>query len=249
MRNKLITLSYMFKGDPIKIQKAVKSNLEVHVNTKFISMLEQNNIGVITILDDDYPNQFKELFDPPIVIYYLGNKSLLNTKMFAIIGSRGNSYYSEMACKGLVEELESDVTIVSGLARGIDCLAHENAIKCSKKTIAVLGSGFNNIYPKSNTELAKKIGANHLLISEYPPNIKASKSNFPLRNRIIASLSERIYVIEAREKSGSIITANIGLDLGKDIYCIPGSVFDNSYAGSHKLINDGANLFSFKNGE
>ncbi len=247
MREKLITLSYLYDGDIIKMTEAYKNNIATKINYKYIEDLDNKNISVITIVDDDYPRQLLELYNPPLVLYCLGNKKLLNDKMFAIIGSRKNSVYSKQVCKELVLQLEKDIVIVSGMAMGIDTFAHTFALKYQRNTIAVLGSGFNKIYPEANINLARTIGENHLLISEYPPNVIATKKFFPLRNRIIAALASNLYVIEAAYKSGSLITANIAVELGKNIYCAPGSIFDINYYGSHQLINDGAYLLELRN--
>ncbi len=249
MRNKLITLSYMFDGNIIKMENALKSNINVEINYKFINYLATRGIEVLTIVDEKYPKQFKQLYNPPLVIYCLGRTELLNSKMFAIIGSRKNKKYSEDVCKWLVSTLNNNVTVISGLAIGIDSLAHKYAIKHHLNTIAIIGSGFNKVYPFSNQELADNIANNYLLLSEYPPDVCAEKINFPLRNRLIASLCEKLYVIEAAIKSGSLITANIALELGKEIYCVPGNIFETNYQGSHQLINDGAYLLDIRNEE
>lgn len=246
MRNKLITLSYLFDGDVNKITKAVKCGIEVEINYKFIDSLDKQGVGVITILDDNYPEKLLHLYNPPYVIYYCGNVELLSAQIFAIIGARKNTSYSEKVCLKLVEQIK-DKVIISGLALGIDTCAHRFAIMNNLYTIAVLGSGFNNLYPYTNKDLASEIATNHLLISEYPPHIKASRHNFPMRNRIIAALCEELYVIQAASKSGSLITANLALELGKTIYCAPGSIFEEQYYGSHSLINDGAFLLEFRN--
>lgn len=246
MRDKLITLSYIFDGNVLEMKKAIDANIDIKVNEKFIQQLEKEKITAVTIFDNEYPKQLKELYNPPYVIYCRGFINLLQTKMSAIIGSRKNQSYSEKVCDKLVRNLSSDTTIVSGLAVGIDCLAHSYALKYNKNTIAIIGSGFNQIYPKENKGLSELISKNHLLISEYPPNVRANKINFPLRNRIIAALSDDVYVIEAAMKSGSLITANIALELGKNIYCAPGNIFERNFEGSHQLINDGAYLLDFR---
>lgn len=247
MREKLITLSYIFNGDIVKIKQAIDCNLEVRVNRDFIEELKGKNIEAVTILDENYPKSLLELYNPPYVIYCLGNIKLLKNEKSAIIGSRTNLNYSKNVCEKLVEKLESDIVIVSGLAKGIDSFAHKFAIEHRRSTIAVIGSGFDKIYPACNMELAKEISKNHLLISEYPVGVRAMKHHFPIRNRIIAALSTKVYVIEAAIASGSLITANIALELGRDIYCAPGSVFDVGYEGSHRLINDGAYLLELRN--
>ncbi len=247
MREELITLSYIFNGDVLKIKQAIECNIEVRVNKEFIKKLEEAGITTLTILDENYPKSLLELYNPPYVIYCVGDISLLKKRKSAIIGSRNNTVYSQNVCKRLVRELDYDIVVVSGLAKGIDAFAHQYAMLYNKATIGVIGSGFNMIYPKCNIELSEKIKREHLLISEYPMNVRACKTHFPLRNRIIAALSKEVFVIEAAKKSGSLITANIALDLGRNIYCAPGSMFEKNYEGSHQLINDGAYLLEFRN--
>ncbi len=247
MRNKLITLSYIFNGDVIKMKQALECDLEIRINHSFIKKLEEENIRVVTILDRNYPKCLLELYNPPYVLYCMGNIELLKDDKAAVIGSRNNLSYSEEVCKKLVRNINKHTVIVSGLAKGIDSFAHRYAMLYNKSTIAVIGSGFNQMYPLCNSSLAKEIGENHLLISEYPLDVKAQRKHFPLRNRIIAALSSDVYVIEAAKKSGSLITANIALELGKNIYCAPGSLFEENYEGSHQLINDGAYLLEFRN--
>lgn len=246
MREKLITLSYIFNGDVHKIKQAIECNLDIKVNKQFIKLLSDRNIEVLTILDKDYPKELLELHEPPYVLYCAGDLNLLKKSKYAIVGSRNNNNYSEIICKKLVENLKNDIVIVSGLAKGIDSYAHLFAIRSEKSTIAVIGSGLDKIYPACNIKLADDIMNNHLIITEYPIGVRASKHHFPLRNRIIAALCSNIYVIEAAKKSGSIITANIALDLGRNIYCAPGSIFDENFEGSHQLINDGAYLLDFR---
>lgn len=248
MREKLITLSYIFNGDVIKMKQAIECNLDIKVNQSFIKKLKEENVNAITILDENYPKALLELYNPPYVLYFLGNMELLKNYMVGVIGSRTNMDYSEEVCKKLIERIDDTKIIVSGLAKGIDSFAHRYAMMYNKGTIAVIGSGFDKIYPACNVELAKTISRNHLLISEYPLGVRASKSHFPLRNRIIAALVKDVYVIEAAAKSGSLITANIALELGRNIYCAPGSIFYESYEGSHQLINDGAYLLEFRKG-
>ncbi|MFV0499321.1 MAG: DNA-processing protein DprA [Bacilli bacterium] len=247
MRDKLITLSYIFSGNVKKIKQAIDCNMDVKVCTNFLKELKKRNIKVITILDKEYPKSLLELYDPPFVLYCLGNIGLLNNKISAIIGARRNLSYSKNVCKKLVERLEDNFSIVSGLAVGIDSFAHKYAIENNMSTIAVIGSGFDHIYPKDNLVLAGEISQNHLLISEYPFAVKPLPTHFPLRNRIIAALAKDIYVIEAGVRSGSLITANIGIELGRNIYCAPGSLFNKGYEGSHQLINDGAYLLELRN--
>ncbi len=232
MRDKLIQLSIDYEGDYSQILK--------HLHDRVV-ITYKLNCDVVTILDDDYPFILKQLHNPPLVLFYKGDLKLLSSQIFAIVGSRKHTSYSKTVCQQLIKSLKN-VTIVSGLAYGLDSIAHRAAIINNLKTIAVIGSGFDNIYPSEHVNLAKIIGQNHLLISEYPPHAKAKKHCFVMRNRLIACLCERLYVLQAAQKSGTKITAEIALELGRDIYCVAGSVFDEHYQGNHELINDGAFL-------
>ena len=169
------------------------------------------------------------------------NLSLLDGKCISIIGSRKNTEYGEKITRQIVRELIiNNINIISGLALGIDSIAHEESLNNDGKTIAVLGNGVNEYYPYRNNKLQNKIGNKGLLISEYPPNIKPIRINFPKRNRIIAALCDSLLVIEANKRSGTMITVNEALNLGKDIMCVPNRVDEDS--GCNELIKNGAYL-------
>lgn len=197
---------------------------------------------VITINDRCYPEQLKQIYDAPKKLYVRGNKEILGGFGIAIVGCRDNTKYGELITKNLAYNLaKNGVVIISGLAKGIDSFAHIGAIYAKGKTIAVLGNSINTIYPKENEIIAQKIleygGA---IISEYPVGSKIEKKNFPARNRIISGLSQGVIVVEAKEKSGSLITADFALEQGKDIYAVPGSITSCHSAGTNNLIKDGA---------
>jgi len=198
----------------------------------------------ITIFDKEYPSQLRSIYDPPLVLYAQGDISLLNKrKMIAVIGTRNPSSESQAKIKRFVPPLvKEDWTIVSGLAYGIDSQAHEQTLRENGKTIAVLGSGFQHVYPKRHLSLYRQISKKGLVLSEYPPNIRPQKYHFPERNRIISGLSEAVLVIEATEKSGTLITVDQGLEQGKEIYVVPGSLLYPQTIGCHRLIQQGAKL-------
>lgn len=198
----------------------------------------------MTIFCKQYPNQFKVLPHPPWVIYYLGDIKLLDQEMISIIGSRKCTEYGKNATGKIIEQLSSKV-IVSGFAYGIDQIAHEKAIKFGKPTIAVIGSGLENIYPYNKT-LIKEMIDNNLIITEYPPLVKAKPWHFPMRNRLIASLGEQLLIIEASIKSGSLITVGIALELNKEIYALPGNVFSFQSTGTNLLLEEGANVLTLE---
>lgn len=207
-------------------------------------LLKKYNIEYVTLIDKEYPEILKEIPDPPGVLFYKGDMKLFKTYCLAVVGSRSYSKYGEMVNRKIVDILaKSGITIVSGLALGIDTLAHESALDMGGKTIAVLGNGLDTIYPTTNIRLADKIIQNNgLIITEYPVGIPAFKSNFPLRNRIIAGLSLGTLVIEAAEDSGSLITARASIEYNREVFAVPGSIFNDQSKGPNKLIKMGARL-------
>lgn len=199
---------------------------------------------VITIVDEHYPSMINTIKDKPIVIYAYGDVSLLTRQpTISVIGTRNPSKEARSKIDHILTPLVDDGWIVvSGMAKGIDSFAHELALGRNGKTIAVLGSGFKHIYPRQNTSLFHHISNHGLVISEYPPNIPPKKYHFPERNRIISGLSFGTLVIEATEKSGTLITVGHALDQGREVYAIPGSPLTVQSKGCHQLIQDGAKL-------
>lgn len=196
----------------------------------------------ITINSQEYPQKLKEIYDPPKRLYVLGNKGLLKKKGIAIVGSRKSTLYGQKMAYNISKELsENGIIVISGLALGIDTCAHIGGL--DGKTIAVLGSGIDNIYPKANIELARKIiKKGGCIISEYPLGTKPKRLNFPQRNRIISGLAEGIVVVEANNKSGALITVDYALEQGKEVFAVPGDVIRKQSEGTNKLIQDGATL-------
>ena len=213
---------------------------------KMLARLEKNEINFLYLKEDSYPKLLKEIYDPPLVLYYQGNINFDNNKSLAVIGSRQHSAYGERVVKSLLSHLsKSELIIISGLAYGIDSLAHHEALTNNLTTIAVFGTGLeeNDIYPQKNLKLARTILAQGgALISEFPPGTKALKQNFPLRNRIISGLSRAVLVVEAREKSGSSITIERALHQGREVMAVPGNIFSEFSSGTNKLITEGAQL-------
>ena len=208
--------------------------------------LINNEIGYITINNKDYPKNLLDINDPPYCLFYKGNIKLLKGNLVAVIGARKCSSYGAEVAKRISKEIsENNITVVSGLAAGIDSIAQKNAIDYKGKTIGVLGCGIDIIYPKSNKNLYLEIiNKGGLIISEYLPKTKPLAFNFPMRNRIISGISEKLIVVEAGDKSGSLITVNFALESGKDIMAIPGPVINGNSAGCNKLIRDGAKPFT-----
>lgn len=200
------------------------------------------HIQEIRITDKKYPRKLKEIYNPPKKLFMLGNAEILNNIGIAIIGSRKCSKYGiEMSQKFAYELAKHNINIISGLARGIDTYSHIGCLKANGKTIAVLGSGFNNLYPPENIGLANNIlSKGGVIITEYEPNVKPLPKNFPMRNRIISGLSEVIIVIEATKKSGTSITVDFALEQGKEVYALPGNINQITSNGTNELIKQGA---------
>ncbi len=189
-----------------------------------------------------YPEKLKVIDSSPKELFCIGNLELMKMKSIAIIGSRDYSDYGKRVAKDFAYNLaENDICIISGLARGIDSFAHEACLSAEGKTIAVLGSGLDIIYPKENIGLFNKIILNGgLVISEYPLGTKPQKQHFPARNRIISGLSDGVLVIEAKEKSGTNITVDFALEQGKDVFVVPGNIYSKTSNGTNFLIKEGA---------
>lgn len=240
MRDKLINYSIYFKGDYFKIKQAISKNTFID---KVIDLSE--DIQLITILDKEYPLQLLRLDKPPFVLFCKGDISLLKSRCASVVGSRNNSVAGKEICHLVVRNIFTNYTVVSGLAYGIDSIAHQETLNMNGKTIAVIGSGFNHVYPQSNTPLSEEISNRGLLISEYPPNVKPERKNFPMRNRIIAGLSSILYVCEAAKNSGTKITAEMALEIGNDVCCASGDIYKGSFSGTNELLKDGAKIIEF----
>ena len=218
-----------------------KQNLSVYVD-----YMKKNNIHIITLYDENYPENLKQIYDNPIVLYAKGNLKLLNSNGIAIVGSRNCTEYGKTIATEIAYNIaKTGKCVISGLAKGIDSFAHLGAINAEGDTIGVLGCGLDNIYPSENKELAERIiKSNGLLISEYIVGMKPEKKNFPERNRIISALSRGIVVVEAREKSGALITADFGLEQGKEIFAVPGNIDNSNSKGTNELIKQGAYILT-----
>lgn len=195
----------------------------------------------VTWLSPDYPQELLALPFPPLVIFYKGNLSLLEHSCLAFVGARQATNYSTQVIRKLLPTIiERQFVIVSGLAKGVDRMSHEMAIRSGGLTVGVIGCGLDICYPREVKPLFNEMKKNHLVISEYPQGTPVKKHHFPMRNRIIAGLSKATCVIEAKERSGSLITAQLALDYGKDVFAIPGEILSGQSDGCHRLIQDGA---------
>ncbi len=205
-----------------------------------IDKLERNGGFVITLEDPDYPSYLREIYDPPVVLYGVGQAEALMGPAVSIVGSRKPSAYGRNVAARLAEDLGSrGMVIVSGMARGIDSIAHEGALK-GGRTVAVLGSGLDNIYPKENRTLSRTISERGAVITEFPSGSKPLGFHFPIRNRIISGLSLALIVVEATIKSGSLISARLALDQNRSVLSVPGNITSKLSQGTNWLIKSGA---------
>lgn len=205
--------------------------------------LQKNGIYFVSKEDEQFPEKLRNIYESPFALYYKGKLPGENEKVLGIVGARDcTPYGSEMARFFAGEAAKEGISVISGLARGIDSYAHEGALISGGITYGILGCGIDICYPKENINLYSELQKEGGIISEYSPGVKPIQGNFPMRNRIISGLCDGILVIEAREKSGSLITADMGLEQGKDIYALPGRVNDRLSEGCNNLIKMGAKL-------
>ncbi|EAE8347469.1 DNA-protecting protein DprA [Listeria monocytogenes] len=218
-----------------------RAQILMEIETAEVFFLE--GVTPIWILEDSYPALLREVYEAPPILFCKGNIELLQRQAIAIVGTRQMSEYGRKACVKLASELsEHDLTIISGMAIGIDTTAHKATLNKNGATIAVLGSGVNKIYPKKNEFLAKEIAKEGLLLSEYLPSQEAKRWHFPERNRIISGLAIGTVIIEAAERSGSLITADMALEQNRQVFAVPGNIFIDTWRGTNYLIQEGAKL-------
>jgi len=246
--------------DPARIWEASESELKASglCSQKVVSQLTDRearkmtasvsekikgcDMDVITINDKNYPDMLRYIHDPPLVLYCRGTLEH-DANCIAVVGSRRATWYGlDMAVRLSRELAENGITIVSGMARGVDSKAHKGAIEGGGRTIAVLGCGVDTAYPPENKDLMNEIIKHGAVISEYLPGTKPSPFNFPARNRIISGLSLGVTIIEAGEKSGSLITADFALDQGREVFAVPGNINSANSIGTNRLIRDGAKI-------
>lgn len=218
-------------------QKMINTSNELLSN--YINNLERAKIKCLTYLSTDYPSNLKDIDDFPPILFCNGDLSLLNKKSIAIVGTRNPSMYGRTVTEMFAKELaQKGLIIVSGLASGVDKIAHESALAVNGKTIAVLANGFDRIYPAMNTNLAERIAQKGLLISEYRPNIRATQYSFPYRNRIISALCDGVLITEAGEKSGSLYTKNYALEQNRELFVVPSNINNIRAKGSNKVLKN-----------
>ncbi len=227
------------RSTALKIKKGVsETNLRKHF--KFI---KDNNIQVVSLGDSAYPAILKKIYDPPSVLFISGNFDKKDEQSLAVVGSREPSFYGRYATEIMTRELvKNNFSIISGLARGVDTIAHQTALKAGGRTIAVLGSGMDMLYPPENARLAKAISKSGAVISEYPLGTIPDPGNFPRRNRIVSGLSLGVLVCEAGKKSGALLTAYEALEQNREVFAIPGPINSKQSLGTNRLIKEGAKL-------
>jgi len=205
-----------------------------------LERIRRKGYRVLTLEDERYPRYLKEAFDPPLILYCAGRTEVLNEPAVSVVGARKPTPYGRAVAERLARDLASrGLVVVSGMARGIDSIAHWGALK-GGRTIAVLGSGFDRLYPRENRGLFEKILEEGAVLSEYPLETPPLGFHFPLRNRIIAGLSLALVVVEAARKSGSLISARLALEMGREVMAVPGNVTSDLSRGTNWLIKEGA---------
>ena len=210
-----------------------------------LQLIEQHQCHIVTINDDAYPSLLKQIDDPPALLYVIGEFPLQDAPSIAIVGSRSPTEYGKTISQQLSHQLaERGITVVSGFARGIDTCVHRGALEAGGRTVAVFGSGLSIIYPETNRTLATEITESGALISEFPMTMPPRGKNFPRRNRVISGLTLGTLVVEASERSGSLITARHAAEQGREVFAVPGQIFSGMSRGTHSLINQGATLIN-----
>ncbi len=224
-----------------EVESAVnKSNVFEQSYLKLLEKLEKSNIKVTTIFDENYPQNLKNIYDAPVILYYYGNMSESDRYSIGIVGTRTPSDYGRKVCRDLSKELANrGLPVVSGLAIGIDSIAHNSCLESGGITYAVLGSGVDNLYPPDNKHLYERIKETGAVISEFEIGSKAEKVNFPRRNRVVSGISLGTLIVESRIKGGSLITAEFALDQNRELFAVPGNITAKNSDGCNNLIKKG----------
>ncbi len=218
------------------------SNRDARLPQRLDYFCRHNGVQILAYTGTDYPQSLQNLSDKPLVLYVKGELPQANYAL-AIVGSRRCTEYGVRAAACFAQAMTREgIPIISGGAKGIDTAAHEACLQAGGVTVAVLGCGLDIVYPSENAKLFARIAERGALVTEYPPGVPPAAANFPARNRIIVGLSQAVLVAEAGKRSGAVITANIAADEGREVYCVPGNIFDGSSIGCHELIRTGAKL-------
>jgi len=258
--NKLRALIRFFQS-PTEVQKAsvaslcrvsgvdrkLATNIKGSDNLSFaerqVELAEKQNIKILSYWHDSYPQLLKQIYDPPVLLFIKGDFNEKDALAIAVVGTRQPDNYGQLAAAKIAGELvDKGISVVSGLAYGIDTIAHQTAVARGGRTIAALGSGLDVIYPASNIKLAEKIEQTGVLLSEFPMGTGPDRGNFPRRNRIISGLSLGVVVVQAKNKSGALITAKMALEQNREVFAVPGSIYNEQSVGTNQLIKEGATL-------
>ncbi len=247
---RILTLKEPVLGELIQQQfltNKVLANIQDFPKDSYLkkeyNLVRKKDIHLVTFQDAEYPGRLKEIPDPPSVLYVKGNIQVLNMPGVAMVGSRRASVYGlSMAERFAIGLAEAGLTVISGMAWGIDTASHRGALKAGGVTFAVLGCGLNHVYPKENERLAQEISQSGALISEFPMDTPPLSRNFPRRNRLISGLAEGVIVVEAAQKSGALITSDFALDQGREVFAVPGKVDQPTAQGVNRLIKEGAKM-------
>lgn len=222
--------------------EAIANKSTLQKAEKYLKIAEEKELKIIILNHSQYPDLLKEIYSPPSVLYVKGDIDLLESmNSLGIVGTRNPDNYGKRVVEAVVGELVANhMTIISGMATGIDTLAHKECLKCNGKTIAVLGTGADIVYPERNKDLAEEICHKGLILSEFPPGTFPARYNFPKRNRIISGMSLGTLVVQAKSRSGSLITAHHALQQGREVFAVPGDIFNDQSDGTLRLLKDGA---------
>lgn len=227
-----------------KLSERISKQLISHWNSsEHLALVKKHLVKCqfMTIFDDDYPEALRQIYCPPMVLFYRGDLSLLHQKMIGIVGARKNTTYGKQVLENLIPSLvQNSICIVSGLATGIDGISHRITLDHGGKTIGVIGTGIDRQYPKHHQDLQKQLKTDGLVLSEYPLGSPPMQFHFPQRNRIIAGLCQSLAVIEAKQKSGSLITASLALQENRNVLAVPGRIDAPMSLGCNELIAAGA---------
>lgn len=218
---------------------SIKAFTDFDNSEKEIAFIEKYKITPLFITDKNYPQRLLNCYDSPVLLFYRGNANLNTSKIVSVVGTRNNSEYGKNVCEKMIEELKQEnVLVVSGLAFGIDTIAHKAALKHQLHTVGVMAHGLDRIYPSQNKSMAKQMVEHGGLLTEFISNTNPDKQNFPKRNRIVAGMCDCVVVIETGKKGGSLITAELGNNYNKDVFAIPGRVNDSKSEGCNYLIKN-----------
>lgn len=225
------------------VARAVSSGCTFEEAARQHETMKKLGVGLLTIQDDVYPDLLKEIYDPPPMLFFRGDVSLLRSPMVAIVGTRNPTVYGKAAAERLGTELsKTGMTVVSGMARGIDTVAHVAALEAGGKTVAVFGCGVDVCYPAENRPLLARLAEEALILSEFPMGSPAYPQNFPVRNRIVSGLSYGVVVVEGAQYSGSGVTARLAVDQNREVFAVPGNITSQQSFGPNLLIKQGAHL-------